>query len=108
MDNFNWDDLYLNSLDDLRDMKKLLNDGLQAPMFRVHNTIVTRICEARLNEILKPAKDIPEVLELEFKKGEASAYRQAFNVLSVTIEMLSLAIEQKQAERDRRLAGEPQ
>lgn len=95
LSNFNWDDVTLNSLDDLRDCKKCLQDYLQVAGFAVHHGIVQMAIASKLNEALVPAEDIPSILKKEHVLGQIAGLTLAFKMLPGKIDELSQAIEVK-------------
>lgn len=68
----------------------------QHPGWDVFRGFVNRSLVGRLNEVMKPAASIPDVLESEYKKGQYTGLVLPFKALDGWIDELNQAIAKKE------------
>lgn len=95
---FNYDDLSENGLDELRGLRKNLQDLVQAPVWRAYNAILEARARALLEEVvLRPLSSMDSVPAQEFRKGQYAQIDWDLNAPAVWIDELNREIERKAA-----------
>lgn len=92
----NFNELDQVPIEDLREVRKILQQGLTGPFYHIMMAVINAVLVSRINKIVAPAASIESVLECEHNKGVYFGLAHLPHMLSGKLAEIQSLIEAKE------------